>query len=91
MRYWLNMMFAALWGADAGLTIMFVGLHGFEAEVNPLMRWVLETCGIRGFLLVKAVTLIFWLVMQERLKHLWVHWALVVLMIPVVIAGFVGV
>jgi hypothetical protein len=88
-RYWLNLVFTALWGADTALTIAFTNKLGLAAETNPLMHWVLATWGVGGFIGVKITTLVAWLALQRHLRHLWIHWIFVLMMIPTVIGGFI--
>lgn len=61
MKNRLLATFSCLWAADALLSLKFVGELGTQAEANPLMRWVMETQGMHGFLLVKALVLALWL------------------------------
>lgn len=61
MKASLMSLFSGLWAADTLLSLKFVGELGTQAEANPLMRWVMETQGMHGFLLVKVLVLALWL------------------------------
>ena len=36
---------------DYAITVYWTGLHGIEAEINPLMQWALSTPG--AFVVIK--------------------------------------
>ena len=86
MKRILVAAFAALWLLDTTATLAFVGLHGPEAEANPLIRWVLVEHGAVAFGLVKAGTLGLWLTVAHR-AHVSIHWVLLAVMVPVVVFG----
>lgn len=58
--YLLNLM-------DYALTVYWVGLHGVDCEINPLMRWALATPGaFAAIKLVAVPVLLYWM---WRKKH----------------------
>ena len=52
---------------DTALTIYWTGIHGIQAEINPLMRWALSTPG--AFATIKLFLFPLFLLWMWRKKH----------------------
>lgn len=82
----LTGLFAALWLLDSAATVAFVAEYGSAMEANPFMRALIDEAGIAAFAITKAAVLALWLSVHLR-AHVWIHCALVAVMVPVVIAA----
>jgi len=65
--YWGFVLFAAAAVADTVSTAILLSL-GLMEEHNPLMRWVLRSCGLYGFLGIKVLLIVFPLYLLDRHK-----------------------
>ena len=57
---------------DYALTVYWTGLHGIEAEINPLMRWALSEP--LAFMTIKVVLfplLLFWMWKKKHEDSAW--------------------
>lgn len=88
MKGLLTLAFATLWIADTAFTTEFVQEQGLQMEANPIMAWVIAMYGISTFTVVKLVILAVWVMLQKK-AHIALHVGLVVIMLPVVYAGFI--
>lgn len=79
----LGVGLSALWIADIVTTCTFVQMYGVETEANSVMRWVLESNGLPGFVVVKLAVLLLWLSLQ-RFIATWVQVVLIIVLIPVI-------
>lgn len=52
---------------DYALTAYWVGLHGIQSEINPLMRWALSTPG--AFAIIKLFLFPLFLFWMWRKRH----------------------
>lgn len=82
----INACFIALWISDVILTVLWAMMHGFEAEANPIMRWVLMNLGVTGFVGIKLAVLGVWLSVVDHLPR-WFRVLFVCLLAPVVYLG----
>lgn len=80
------MLFSALWVVDTVATSLFVSVLGTDSEANSVMRSLLESFGLVGFIGVKAAVLLFWLSINRH-AHWVIHAALVAIMVPVCVMG----
>lgn len=83
-----------LWIADTLLTLTFVQHLGVEFEANPIMRWLIETAGPAGFMMVKLALMVMWVWIMalyhttQPKRALILIWTMLVLMLPVVYMGW---
>ena len=57
---------------DYAVTVYWTGLHGIEAEINPLMQWALSVPWV--FMIVKVVfgsLLLFWMWWKKHEDSAW--------------------
>ena len=52
---------------DYAVTVYWTGIHGIDAEINPLMRWALSEPLV--FMLIKVVLFPLFLFWMWRKKH----------------------
>lgn len=52
---------------DYALTVYWTGIHGIQAEINPLMRWALSTPW--AFAVIKLILFPLFLLWMWRKKH----------------------
>ena len=52
---------------DYSITVYWTGLHGIEAEINPLMQWALSTPG--AFAVIKLLLFPLLLLYMWKKKH----------------------
>ena len=76
----------ALWISDTLATVLFIQLHGIEAEANPIMNSLITNHGLVAFVLVKLGILAFWFTLAPHIKW-WINTLLCIIMLPVVIMG----
>jgi len=81
-------LFALLWSLDAALSFLMVVNHGTGMEANPAMRWVMDSAGLFGFLVVKLAVLMFVLYMAPYMRR-WILWGAAGVMVWPVFLGFV--
>lgn len=61
-------------------------MGGSELEANPVMRYVIEHCGLIGFAFVKLFLLSLWLHIANN-ANIWIHIVLNLIMVYVVTLG----
>lgn len=81
-RTLLCLLFAGLQVVDTVSTCQFVSVYGLEAEANPVMRVVIYSTGIAGFVLIKLLVTTYFLYIQSKAR-LWVLWLVNAIMLPV--------
>lgn len=60
-KYWIAYLFAVfscLTVLDYALTKKIIDVTGADGEFNPVMRWVIETVGIKGIFYCKMLSLL---------------------------------
>lgn len=85
-KFVLSALFSSLWIVDTVATSLFVSVLGSDSEANPVMRSLLESFGLIGFVGVKSAVLLFWLSINRH-AHWAIHAALVAIMVPVCVMG----
>lgn len=86
LRPYLMAAFCALKVMDVASTVYFVDNLGVDMEANPVMHWLISNWGLGWFVGVQAIVVAFWLSIG-RLAKTWIHWALVLIHVPVVWMG----
>lgn len=68
---------------DYAVTVYWTGLHGIEAEINPIMQWALSTPGL--FTVVKVLLFPAMLYYMWKKKHEDTAWMALGMFIVVVL------
>lgn len=82
----LVLLFTVLWVLDTVFTIIFTMLGGLELEANPLLQYVITYTGYQGFVFVKLIPLVLWLMFAYHAR-LWIHVMLNAIMVTPVLWG----
>ena len=45
-----------MWILDTAFPVTFIHQHGIETEANPIIIWIVNSCGIIGFYFLKFAT-----------------------------------
>lgn len=85
-RHNLARLMTLVCACDMIFTYMFVQRDGVHMEANPVVRMVIESFGLEGFVIMKLVLIAVWLAVAEEAKP-WLHW---VVIIPTAIAAIMG-
>lgn len=78
--------FFACWIIDTAATVSFVQQFGVEAELNPMLRSLIITYGLAGFVLVKSIIPVFWIPLYRH-AHVTVNAGLAAIMLPIAYMG----